>query len=237
MNVRSVLDVFVLILGVMLGILLVRRELSSREPQRAEGSVASQVLTPEMILSLDSAQVRRPRARPNVDAVRVVVLFDVECPFCKRFHSPFRNAEREFGDVLEVGYVHFPLSQHRFARPGAIALECAGQQARFGQMLDAVYQAQDSLGLIDWDSLAVRAGVPDISGFAGCTRSVALNSWFDRNVELGRAIGVQGTPAVVIDGVLLGSPPDERTFFRMVDSLPSRRQRAATSPSTEPEVR
>jgi hypothetical protein len=73
-------------------------------------------------------------------------------------------------------FVHFPLPMHRFARPAARATECAGLQGKFGQMVDAVYNKQDSLGLKSWSDYGRDAGVADTVAFRLACRELLLLS-------------------------------------------------------------
>lgn len=49
-------------------------------------------------------------------------------------------------DDIAFYLVHLPLPGHRFARPAARASECAHAEGRFAEMVDAIYDSQDSLG-------------------------------------------------------------------------------------------
>ena len=69
------------------------------------------------------------RGNPNAP-VKIVEYSDMECPFCKRFHSTMQQAMDEYGKDGRVAWVyrHFPLdSIHSKARTEAVASECAGE--------------------------------------------------------------------------------------------------------------
>lgn len=219
MKVRTVLDAVFALVGLALVVLLVRRELRPRGVQRTDAAALPQLVAPALLDSLEVVPTREASDGGVGSAVRLVVLFDAECPYCKRFHEAVRGAERKLGAALSVSYAHFPLSQHRFARPGAVALQCSAKQDRFDAMLDEVYEAQDSLGLLAWDALAARASVRSAADFATCTAELDLDSTFARNLAVGRAIGVKGTPAVILNGTLLSTPPDEPGLVAMIDSV------------------
>lgn len=81
-------------------------------------------------------------------AIEVAVFSDLECPFCKQFHETVIELQRELGrDHVAYRFVHFPIGNHRFARPAARAAECAATSGDFGPFLDTVFAKQDSLGL------------------------------------------------------------------------------------------
>ena len=67
------------------------------------------------------------RGNPNTP-VKIVEYSDMECPFCKRFHSTMQQVMDEYGKNGKVAWVyrHFPLdSIHSQARTEAVASECA----------------------------------------------------------------------------------------------------------------
>lgn len=104
-------------------------------------------------------------------------------------------------------FLHYPLDMHPQAVPAALGAECAGEQGRFAEYLDVVYAEQDSLGNREWASLAARAGVPDTVAFNGCMAQEFGRDVIDRGKELGRRIGVNGTPTVIVNGWLLRPTP------------------------------
>lgn len=139
----------------------------------------------------------------------LVELVDIECPFCQRFHvGPLRDIRQEFSGNLRVAYVHWPLGFHRFARPGAEAAECAGQQGRFGAFLDAVFARQDSLGLKPWPAYAAEADVADLEAFNNCLAEPdRISARIDAGARLAAVAGYSGTPTILLNGRRFAQPP------------------------------
>lgn len=140
--------------------------------------------------------------------VKIVEFADLQCSFCRTFHDAARRLSTEHGDSMALVFVHYPLQMHRFARPAAVAAECAGQEEhRFGAFVDAVYAQQDSLGLKTWSSYARDAGIRDTLSFARCISAHQTFPRIEKGLSLGKAIGVRGTPTVLINGWRLSTPP------------------------------
>ena len=140
---------------------------------------------------------------PTDAPVVVRVFADFSCPHCAALVPVLDSLIREFPDRVTLQHYHFPLSQHEFAIAGAIAAECAEQQGKFPEMYHALFFQADSLGSKSWTALAEEAGVPDLGLFEQCVKRPAET--FPRigdGQELGRRIGVRGTPSVWIDGEL-----------------------------------
>jgi protein-disulfide isomerase len=122
------------------------------------------------------------------------------------------------GDFAYI-FVHFPLSQHRFATPAGNAVECAKSFDRFHELVDAIFVKQDSLGLKSWTSFAVDAGVSDTATIAACANSPAVNPVIDSGRAYGSRLGVKGTPTLVVNGWVLSNPPDRVELLRIADAL------------------
>lgn len=139
--------------------------------------------------------------------IKILEFSDLECPFCQRFHTTLQGVREEFGQDVAFVFLHYPLEIHRQAVPAALGAECAAEQGKFMEYLDVVYAEQDSLGNRGWASLAARAGVSDTVAFSGCVAEESGRVVIDRGRELGRQIGVNGTPTVIVNGWLLRPTP------------------------------
>lgn len=108
-------------------------------------------------------------ARPLSDTtapVHVVVLADLECPACRAFHQTTKELMRERPRTVRVSFVSYPLGYHRFALPAARGAECAARLGQLPRWLDAVFSAQDSLGIKSWGAFAQDAGVQDTAALS-----------------------------------------------------------------------
>lgn len=158
---------------------------------------------------------------PATAPVTLIEFVDIECPACRGFHrEALAAARREFGTALDVRFVHWPLPNHRFARPGAEAAECAGRQGRFAEYLDALFAGQDSLGLKSWAGYAATAGVPDTLAFLACLRDPApLRARIDSGVSTAERRGFFGTPTVLANGWRFPAPPSSVRLTEVIRDL------------------
>ena len=151
--------------------------------------------------------------------VHVVELADLECPFCKRFHETLKLAKEQFPDRLKVTWIHHPLNGHRFARPAARAAECAHAAGRFQQFVAAVFAKQDSLGLKSWGEYAADAGVEELTVFRACAADTIRVARVEEGLRFGTAIGLRGTPTVLINGWKYQTPPSDSLLFRTIRAV------------------
>lgn len=139
--------------------------------------------------------------------VRIVEFTDLECPFCARFHEHYRSVRDSLGSAVSLLILPFPIPGHRFARPAALAAECAARQGRYGQFHDVVFAKQDSLGLKSWTGFAAEAGVSDTLVFRSCVATNTRSERIDSAFATGQRVGVAGTPTVFIEGWRYDQPP------------------------------
>lgn len=151
--------------------------------------------------------------------VHLIEFGDFECPFCARFHKTFHELRNRYGDDVALTYVHYPLSNHVFAKPAAVASECAALQGRFSQFADVLYDQQDSLGKKPWVAFAQEASLADTLAFSRCMADSASTMRVSSGVALGDQLQIRGTPTVLINGWRYPSPPNTAQLAMVIDSL------------------
>ena len=138
--------------------------------------------------------VRGPRGA----RVTVVEYADVECPYCGRV-EPFLQDLLVARDDVRLVYRHYPLVDvHPYAYSAALALEAAGAAGLFWELHDRLLAGQDALGR------AALAGHAEALGLrAESVLRPASERWDSRvrdDFDSGVASGVQGTPALFVNG-------------------------------------
>ena len=132
--------------------------------------------------------------------VTVAVFTDFECPYCRRMDSTLAVLVARFPGKVSQVVMHLPLSQHRYARPAAVAFECALRVGHAEQMHRALYGSQDSLGKLSWAQYGARAGIRDTTAFAGCIAADSQPSMVVAGQQQARALKVSSTPTVLVNG-------------------------------------
>ncbi|MBN1772226.1 MAG: thioredoxin domain-containing protein [Deltaproteobacteria bacterium] len=108
----------------------------------------------------------------------IVELSDYECPFCAHAHRVLREFVRRHPDRLRLVHRHLPLDRacnpalgqpfHGAACAWAAAAVCAGEQGRFWEMNDVLFELQAEARQLGSIGVAERAGVPDPEAFLAC---------------------------------------------------------------------
>jgi protein-disulfide isomerase len=115
----------------------------------------------------------------------------------------------EYPGKVRLVYKDFPLDFHPRARPAAEAARCAGIAGRFWEYHDLLFVAQPAFSRQDLITYARRLDL-EPTAFAACLDGGHFRPAVDRDLEEGRALGVQGTPTFFINGTrLVGAQPIE----------------------------
>ena len=131
--------------------------------------------------------------------VDIIIYSDIECSYCGRFHDTVKQIQDQYGDSVRIAFRHFPLSFHPNAMPAALAVECAGDQGKFWEYLDELYESSDSLGEDLYHSIAADLGL-NKSEFSDCFSSEEFQSKINDDRSSGSAAGISGTPGSIILG-------------------------------------
>jgi protein-disulfide isomerase len=173
-----------------------------------------------------AAQGRRMGAEGT--PVTIVEFSDYQCPFCAIAHKSLSQLLAERPGEVSVVFRHFPLDGHDFARPAALAAECAAEQGAFQPFSDLLFQKQDSIGIVGWDAFAARAGVRDAAAFDRCVRGQAQRARVDADLAAARALDLTGTPTFLVDGKLFKGALSADSWKQVIDQILAERAKART---------
>lgn len=189
--------IVITVCAVIVVALLVRREFfvdpSPPDPTRGPAIVEDW----QRLLNADR------REGPSAARMAVVEFVDYQCPFCLQAERRIDQLRERYRDDLAVSYRHLPLPIHAHAFDAAVASECAGEQSRFLAFHDALFDNQKAIGVEPWIEFAKRAGVSDHTLFLACLEEDAPRARVEADVALAQSVGVTGTPAFVVEGLLL----------------------------------
>ncbi len=83
---------------------------------------------------------------PKDAKVTIVEFGDFQCPACAQAQSVVNRLKEEYSGKMNFVYRHYPLSQHKNAVIAAQAAEAAGEQKKFWEMSDMLYENQSEWG-------------------------------------------------------------------------------------------
>ena len=167
---------------------------------------------------LERSRVPIPNAaNPSLGAANAKVVVqmwsDFECPFCADVHPVLTELLRAYAGKVRLVWRDYPLPFHAHARLAANAGREAyaqGSAEAFWKFHDAVYTASrpqlDAEGL---EGFAAKAGL-DRARFREALSTQRHDAEIKRDFDAGNALGVEGTPAFLVnDYFFIGAVPLE----------------------------
>ena len=156
------------------------------------------------------------RVGPADPVVTIVEFSDFECPFCAMQTPIIRAIREKYPDDIALVYRHFPGGGHEFARPAAVASECAARENKFFEYHDWLFQRTDSLDTVSWTALAERVGIVDIESFAECLDDPLVASVIDRDLSAAAELEVFATPTLLINDLAVAGFSEEQELEAFV---------------------
>ena len=184
--------------GVALGIggtvivekMLARRLAAPKEPQAR----SIPVLTSPLLLQGEPA-LGDPSA-----PLTIVEFSDFECSYCRRFHEKVMpKLKHKYIATGLVRFVHkdLPLPFHPHALPAAAAARCAGEQNRYWDTYDALFEQQNCLSCKGVLSIAAEEEL-NTTALEACMESEATVTAVNSNRSEASLHNISATPTFVI---------------------------------------
>ena len=144
---------------------------------------------------------------------------DFECPFCARAHEVVKQFMSKNQNDVTLVYKHFPLTEiHKQAEPAALASWAAMQQGKFWEYHNVLFEQQSRLGEELYLEIANNLKL-DINKFNRDRQSNEAKETIKKDFELGKSLGVRGTPSFVVNGIFLSGVPNEKDLEDLVAQI------------------
>jgi protein-disulfide isomerase len=172
-----------------------------------------------------------PITGKNDAPVTLIEFSDYQCPFCSRFFRttlPTLKTEYIETGKLRYAFRDFPLDQiHPQARKAAEAAHCAGEQGKYWEMHDLLFQNQKALEVEKLKAYAKTLNL-DATAFNACLDSGKYRAEVEKDLKDGVNAGVRGTPAFfvgktrpddTIEGVMISGAHPFPVFQQEIERL------------------
>ncbi len=166
--------------------------------ERAAPQAPSQAQAPAPDAPVELLLGNSPVLGKSDAPVTMVEFTDLECPFCRQFHSAsFEEIKRKYIDTGKVRYVSrdYPLPFHPQAHPAAKVARCAGEQGRFWEMRHALITNPlnpETMARLSKDLKL------DVKRMLDCISDARIEKAVQADIAEANALGVSGTPTFVI---------------------------------------
>jgi protein-disulfide isomerase len=195
----------------------------------AEREAAKQLEAEERQTELAEATKGAP-ARGNPAAPVTIVKFsEFQCPYCTRGAATVAELLEKYPDDVKYVFKHFPLGFHNWAKPAAIASQCAANQSAdaFWTLHDKYFEAQRTLTAENIMEMTkgylADAGI-DMEQWSTCAEDTESETYkaalavVDADAALGTKLGVTGTPGFFVNGHFLKGAQPATAFEPLIQA-------------------
>ncbi len=192
--------------------------------QQAEEAAAAAVRNTEL-----AALTKDAPFKGNADApVTIIEFSDFQCPYCSRAADTVAEILKKYPDDVKFIFQHFPLNFHPWAKPAAIASECAAAQNEkaFWNLHDSYFADQKALnpGNVMAKSKEYLEGFDlDMEKWSDCAENKesaeykAASAAVDAAMAAGQKHGVSGTPGFFVNGKFLNGAVPLSAFEPLIE--------------------
>ncbi|MDH5720063.1 MAG: DsbA family protein [Spirochaetia bacterium] len=165
-----------------------QRQAENRPPRPAPGA--------EVTKDLDGL-IKDAAIRGNKNAKVTIVKYNsFTCGYCNRAREPLMQLLKKYPNDVKIAYKHY--NRNQVDMKGAEAVECAGEQNKFWEMYDTIFEKGVNGNYSDY---AKGIGI-NPNKFDECIKKGKYKQKSAQNTEEGRQFGITGTPGFIINGKL-----------------------------------
>ncbi len=221
--------------GVLVGYVAGGRGKTAAAPTVIMPSTAVPQPTPEPVV-YDVQTEGYPSLGPADAPITIVEFTDYQCPFCYRFYQQtYRPLLNAYPGKIRFVYRNFPLSFHQNAFAAAEAALCAGDQDKYVEYHDALFDNYQLLnnenGAVleqaEYNKLAEGLGL-DVAAFESCMTSRKYKTFIEDDMKDSATLppeyvngqyetAVGGTPTFFINGRRLGGAYPIQYFQQIIE--------------------
>ncbi len=167
---------------------------------------------------IDSKRAIRGKAQAPIT---IVAYSDFQCPFCSRAENTVKEVLGKYPNQVKYLFKHFPLGFHAMAKPAALAYEAIALQSREKALKfqDELFANQPKIGQMKeafFEQAAGKVGA-DVARMKKDMSSDLVIKRVEADMAEGRAMGVSGTPAFLVNGVFLKGARPAQDFVQIID--------------------
>lgn len=182
------------------------------EELRKNAKVEILMERPRVAVSADDDPSKGPEKAP----IQIVEFSDFQCPFCKRARATVNQIIDTYKDKVRYTFRDFPLSFHKFAQKAAEAAQCAGEQDKYWDYSDKLWENQTALDTPQLKEYAKQIGLNE-KKFTECLDSGKYAAEIQKDEKEGMEAGVSGTPAYFINGIFISGAVPFDQFKEVID--------------------
>ena len=144
--------------------------------------------------------IGKSKIRGNEKApVTIVEFSDFQCPYCSKLQATLKEVLKAYPDDARLVFKDFPLSFHKQAKNAAKATHAAGEQGKYWEMHDLIFENYNKLTEDKFEEFATKLNL-DVSKFTADYSSAKYDKQIQQDINIGKSVGVSGTPTIFVNG-------------------------------------
>jgi protein-disulfide isomerase len=148
--------------------------------------------------------------------VTIVMFTEFQCPFCARAVPTLRDLQAAYPQEVRLVFKNLPLPFHESAGLAAEAALAAGEQGKFWEMHDRLFENQERLDPAALEEHA-RALALDVPRFKAALDTGKFRAKVEADARQAKEAGLTGTPIFLINGEKLVGAQPLGSFKHQVD--------------------
>ncbi len=154
--------------------------------------------------------------------VTLVEFGDFQCPACGSAHPIVSQLLKEYKEDITFVFRHFPLPIHKNAVTAAMAAEAAGEQGKFFEMHDMLFENQKEWSdnndpLFIFENYAKTLDL-DVEKFSSDIKSKKYKDKIQQDQNDGGVLGVNSTPTFFINGMIQKGALPYESFKQVIEN-------------------
>lgn len=165
--------------------------------------------------------VNGPAKGPAKAPVTIVEFSDMQCPHCQKAAPVIEQLLAQEPDAHFV-FQNFPLPAHNWAEKAAAYVDCVGSASNDAvwKFIQKTFEDQANISEANIDeklkAIATASGVNGAE-MAVCADKSATKARVEASVQLGKSVGVTGTPTLFVNGRNVPGGAPEEVIKKIVD--------------------
>jgi protein-disulfide isomerase len=152
---------------------------------------------------------------PETAPITIVEFSDFQCPYCSRVVPTIKEIVARYPEQVRIVFRHLPLSFHAQARIAAYGSICAGNQGRFWEYHDLLFENQRALQREQLSAYAASLDL-DMENFEACMSAPETEALVAADLAAAETLGASGTPAFFVNGIFLSGAQPIEAFDELI---------------------
>lgn len=135
----------------------------------------------------------------NINAkVTIIEYSDFFCPACKNLNTDLQEIEKQYGTDIKIVFKSLPVLNQLESKKAAISAYCAGEQNKFWEYKDLLFENNNILNDQAYLTLATSLGLSQQS-FSACLTSQKYDALINNNLTEALKLQIISIPTVYVN--------------------------------------